>query len=150
MTFHLACTRLEGKPMTQKVLHPSLKDANPILLGICLFIFSLPFAPTKSWRVVRNTSQWNPEESYQSLQSERLVFAVIGDYGLAGPAEESVAELIKSWNPDLIVTTGDNNYPRGSPDTIDQNIGQYFHEFIYPYKGEFGPGASSKRFFPVL
>jgi hypothetical protein len=100
--------------------------------------------------VVRNSSQWSPEESYLSLQSERLVFAVIGDYGLAGPAEESVAELIKSWNPDLIVTTGDNNYPRGSPDTIDQNIGQYFHEFIYPYKGEFGPGASSKRFFPVL
>ena len=37
-------------------------------------------------------------------------FAVIGDYGLAGTPEGDVANLVKSWNPDVILTVGDNNY----------------------------------------
>jgi hypothetical protein len=77
-------------------------------------------------------------------------FAVIGDYGLAGKPESDVADLIKSWDPEFIITTGDNNYRVGSPETIDENIGQYFHEFIYPYKGEYGKGADINRFFPSL
>ena len=79
-----------------------------------------------------------------------LVFAVIGDYGQAGPELEAVAALVKSWNPELIITTGDNNYPSGSAKTIDQNIGQYFSDFIAPYYGEYGPGADVNRFFPSL
>jgi hypothetical protein len=77
-------------------------------------------------------------------------FAVVGDYGSAGPAEEQVAKLIKSWRPDFILTTGDNNYPSGGADTIDANIGQYFHDFICPYRGGYGPGANRNRFFPAL
>lgn len=83
-------------------------------------------------------------------QSDRVIFAVIGDYGLAGQAEADVANLVKSWNPDFIVTTGDNNYPDGASETIDQNIGQYYHEYIFPYKGTFGSGGTTKRFFPSL
>ncbi|MBK8553814.1 MAG: metallophosphoesterase [Ignavibacteria bacterium] len=77
-------------------------------------------------------------------------FGVIGDYGDAGPDELAVANLIKSWNPDFIITLGDNNYDIGSQATIDQNIGQYFHEFIYPYYGSYGPGALVNKFFPSL
>ena len=77
-------------------------------------------------------------------------FAVIGDFGEAGPGLEGVADLIDSWQVDLIITTGDNNYPVGSPKTIDENVGQYFHEYIYPYTGEYGPGAEINRFFPTL
>jgi len=77
-------------------------------------------------------------------------FAVLGDYGNAGPNEAAVAALIKSWSPAFIVTTGDNNYPAGGADTIDRNIGQYFHDFICPYRGGFGQGASVHRFFPSL
>ena len=77
-------------------------------------------------------------------------FAVIGDYGLAGKPAEDVANLVKSWDPDLILTTGDNNYPNGSAETIDENIGQYYHEYISPYMGSYGPGAESNRFFPTL
>jgi tartrate-resistant acid phosphatase type 5 len=76
--------------------------------------------------------------------------AVIGDYGLAGQAEADVARLVASWHPDLVITTGDNNYPRGSPDTIDRNVGQYYHEFIAPYSGKYGPGSKENRFFPSL
>jgi len=77
-------------------------------------------------------------------------FAVIGDYGSAGPPEQDVASLVTSWNPALILTTGDNNYPLGSAATIDQNIGQYYHAFIYPYTGGYGDGGTTNRFFPVL
>lgn len=95
------------------------------------------------------------ETPLPSLTSTPLVqipvrFAVIGDYGLAGEDEAAVAELVKNWQPHFIVTAGDNNYPVGSAASIDQNIGQYYHEFIGNYQGEYGPGSDVNRFFPSL
>ncbi len=81
---------------------------------------------------------------------ESVRFAVIGDFGDAGPDEEAVADLVKSWAPDFITTTGDNNYFNGKAETIDENIGQYYHEFIAPYEGAHGKGADVNRFFPAL
>jgi len=81
---------------------------------------------------------------------QNVRFAVIGDYGRGRDAEADVAALVRSWEPDIIVTTGDNNYPDGRSETIDQNIGQFFHEFIAPYKGSYGEGAQENRFFPSL
>jgi hypothetical protein len=95
-------------------------------------------------------------------------FAVIGDYGAAANStdyfnsEKAVADLVKSWRPDFIVTTGDNNYgtrpPQGTtPDTrgsaqyIDYNIGQFYHAYIAPYTGTYGAGSTvGNRFFPTL
>jgi predicted phosphodiesterase len=77
-------------------------------------------------------------------------FAAIGDYGYAGPAERDVADLVKSWDPDFIITLGDNNYDLGDSLTIDQNIGQYYHQYIGNYRGRYGPSASTNRFFPTL
>lgn len=77
-------------------------------------------------------------------------FAVIGDFGLAGPGEAGVAALVSHFKPDFVITVGDNNYPEGAADTIDVNIGQYFHAFIAPYSGVFGAGAAENRFFPSL
>lgn len=77
-------------------------------------------------------------------------FAVIGDYGVASAAEAEVARLVKSFDPEFIVTTGDNNYPSGSASTIDANIGQFYHDYIHPYYGKYGAGATENRFFPTL
>lgn len=79
-----------------------------------------------------------------------LRFAVIGDYGIDNSAENRVAQLVASWKPDLIITTGDNNYPDGSALTIDQTIGKYYQAFIHPYRGAYGAGASENNFFPSL
>jgi hypothetical protein len=76
-------------------------------------------------------------------------FAVIGDYGLEGQPEADVAELVKGWNPDFVITTGDNNYDVGAADTIDANIGQYYHRFIFNYQGSYGSGSSTRQFFPA-
>lgn len=81
-----------------------------------------------------------------------VVFAVIGDYGLAGTPEAEVAALVHGWDPDFIITTGDNNYPNGAYETIDENIGQYYADYIYPYSGEFATAGTveTNRFFPSL
>jgi hypothetical protein len=85
-----------------------------------------------------------------------VTIGILGDYGSAYAGgrwysnELAVANLIKSWNPDFIITTGDNNYPDGEASNIDTNIGQFFHEFIHPYVGTFGEGAVSNRFFPSI
>ncbi len=90
----------------------------------------------------------------ESLESRCLLasanFAVIGDFGDAGPDEKDVADRVKSWNPEFIVTVGDNNYEDGAASTIDANVGQYYHSFIGNYSGSYGSGADSNRFFPVL
>ncbi len=90
-----------------------------------------------------------------NVPADTFVFAVIGDYGLAGPAEDSVARMVRSWNPDFILTTGDNNYPSGEYGTLNENISAYYGDYIYNYDApeEYrcsGPAADSavNRFFP--
>lgn len=77
-------------------------------------------------------------------------FAVIGDYGWQGQDEADVAARVKSWSPDYVVTVGDNNYMDGFAATMDINIGQYYSAFISPYKGTFGAGSATNRFYPAL
>ncbi len=82
-------------------------------------------------------------------------FAVIGDFGdslidaLGIGGLSKVGGLVKSWNPDFIITTGDNNYPDGAAGTIDSNIGAQYASFIGNYVGAFGPGSAENRFWPT-
>ena len=91
-----------------------------------------------------------------SSRADSIVLGIVGDFGAAveGAASASnelaVANLIKRWNPDFVLTLGDNNYPSGAAATIDVNVGQFYHEFIAPYLGVYGSGAESNRFFPCL
>src|ERR1700761_320641 len=80
----------------------------------------------------------------------RMRFAVIGDFGVDTPDESRVANLVKKDHPDFIITVGDNNYPAGEAATIDQNIGQYFSEYIGGYHGAHGSGSATNRFWPSL
>ena len=65
------------------------------------------------------------------IVTDSVTFAVIGDYGESSLSELKVANLVKSWDPEFIITTGDNNYPSGSALTIKANIADYFSDFIY-------------------
>lgn len=78
-------------------------------------------------------------------------FAAIGDYGRwYTEGEVLVSQMIHGWNPDFIITLGDNNYEYGADSTIDSNIGQFYHDYIYPYNGNFGNQSAVNRFFPSL
>ncbi|MBI3308068.1 MAG: metallophosphoesterase [Candidatus Melainabacteria bacterium] len=82
--------------------------------------------------------------------SANYKFAVIGDYGIDKEPELKVATLVKNWNPDFIITVGDNNYNLGEKESIDKNIGKYYHEYIGNYMGSYGTGAKVNIFFPSL
>jgi hypothetical protein len=86
----------------------------------------------------------------QPTAEQPVRVAVVGDFGVDNQAEADVAALVASWQPAAVVTTGDNNYPDGAAETLDANVGKYYHSFIYPYQGNYGEGASIHRFFPVL
>lgn len=87
-----------------------------------------------------------------SIFSQPVVkFAAIGDYGRwYTPGEALVSDMIHDWHPDFIISLGDNNYEYGADSTIDSNIGQFYHDYIYPYSGVFGTGSAVNRFFPCL
>lgn len=89
-------------------------------------------------------------QNSDSCHNPSFRFAAIGDYGSNTAEQADVAKLIKSWEPDFIITTGDNNYPSGKAETIDQNIGKYFQEYIGNYKGQYGLGAIRNNFYPTL
>jgi hypothetical protein len=41
-------------------------------------------------------------------QSNTLIFATFGDYGVNNEYEAAVASLVSGWNPDLILGLGDD------------------------------------------
>lgn len=69
-----------------------------------------------------------------------IVLGVIGDYGVGSLSKKDkervnkILEIIKSWNPYLILTLGDNNYPKGAEDTFKPNVGYYLLDMINQYK----------------
>lgn len=65
-------------------------------------------------------------------------------------ARSNVAALVHRWNPDFILTVGDNNYPIGAAAAMDAHVGQYYQDFIFPYAGRYGTAYNENRFFPTL
>lgn len=93
---------------------------------------------------------WSISQHPADAQAVATTLAVIGDYGTPGQPGDDVATLVASWNPDAVLTTGDNNYPAGASATIDSNIGRRYHGFIAPYTGTYGGGATQNQFWPSL
>jgi hypothetical protein len=82
-------------------------------------------------------------------KSTSVKFAVIGDYGKKCEGTEKVAKLVKGWNPNFIITTGDNNY--GGADDLDDNVGYLYSPYIFPYAGQYEqPSVTHNRFWPCL
>ncbi len=109
-----------------------------------------PPSPTATLQPASPTLTVTPAPTATITPVPLIHFAVIGDYGSGKQAAADVAGLVESWGVDFIITTGDNNYPDGSAETIDENIGQFYQAYIAPYKGGFGAGAEQNRFFPTL
>lgn len=89
------------------------------------------------------------DENDEENKSTSVKFAVIGDYGTTSEGSQKVSNLIKSWDPEFIITTGDNHY--GKPENIDQTIGFLYSEYIIPYNGEYTKSpVTNNRFWPCL
>ncbi len=82
------------------------------------------------------------------------VFAALGDYGSGNQNEENVANMVAGWNPDFIITTGDNNYGGidvGDPDWTSRT-GDDYGSFIKATSDGWYPEqtSSTQRFFPSV
>ncbi|MFZ0532351.1 MAG: metallophosphoesterase [Anaerolineales bacterium] len=136
------------QPATQMINQPTQRLENPSAT-LPLSAATVTRAPTPSQTTVPEPSQTSTPE-LTATTSPPVVFAAIGDYGSGDQAEADVAKLILSWQPEFIITLGDNNYPYGAAGHLDEAIGKYFHDYIFPYKGSRGAGAQVNRFFPSL
>lgn len=98
----------------------------------------------------------DPENFGTIVNADTILFAEIGDFGNAGMNEYNVAAMVKSWNPDFIISGGDNNYTNGKLVTIKNNISQFYGDYIYNYDAPeaykcYGKAFNDKinRFFPT-
>jgi len=98
----------------------------------------------------------NPPGITVDIEDDTTVFAQIGDFGSAGTAELKVSQMVKSWNPDLIISVGDNNYYNGLLETIQINVSSFYGDYIYNYDapGEYRCNGTAfkeciNRFFPT-
>jgi len=89
--------------------------------------------------------------------SAQQVFAVIGDFGDGSSSEAAVANMVHSWDPDFIITTGDNNLGTLS------GPGQQWTAYVGNFYGQYTLGDTSggsnrypeqtgttQRFFPSV
>ena len=85
-------------------------------------------------------------------------FAAVGDFNVSGNSQR-VADLIAGWNPDFVITVGDNNYTnREATADWDNAVGQYYHRYIkYPQgsTSRYAPAQGSaaprtNNFYPAL
>jgi tartrate-resistant acid phosphatase type 5 len=84
-------------------------------------------------------------------QEKAIRFAAIGDFGMNSWQTDAVERLVVSWEPDFIITTGDNDYGHSVPDGV---IGRHYANYIRPYTGRFQEKVNStithNRFFPSI
>lgn len=76
-------------------------------------------------------------------------YAIISDIHGGSSNTFNVSVLVKNWQPDFIITAGDNHYG-SSTLTIDDQVGKYYSDFIFPYTGIYGTGDTVNRFFPCI
>ncbi|WP_298768873.1 GEVED domain-containing protein [uncultured Shewanella sp.] len=68
---------------------------------------------------------------------QATTFAAIGDYGDSGSERSDVANLIDSWDPEFIITLGDNDYE------YNYNVS------VVPYYGHYiSSNCTQNRFYP--
>lgn len=84
-------------------------------------------------------------------------YAVLSDYGTANANEQSVEDLINTWDPapDFIVTNGDNYARTDVTNKYDTSVGKYYCRFLAGVTP--GPNCpasqqsqSGNKFFPTL
>lgn len=98
-----------------------------------------PTTPTPSSSAEATHSPIPTPSPIQVSPEKSMTFAVIGDYGFTGQGTFDVATMVREWQPDIVLTVGDNNYPNGSAFSIPDNITQHYGTFI-----------EQNRFFPAL
>ncbi len=114
------------------------------------------FAAETNGGLERITEEVDPAKPVE----DELVLAVIGDYGGCGvgncEGEQQVADMVHSWNPDSILTVGDNTYQRGLPEEVEKAQEAYIEDIkagkFFPIMGnhDYGNGCTMESVQPSI
>lgn len=132
-------TRVKSNKPVAATWYPS-KMHLAISLGIVIYLL-VTLSPRLPFQVQADAF---------AQSSNTITFAAIGDFGEDNSDHTRVARLIKSWNPDLIITMGDNRYGNS---TFDDVIGKRYCDYlkdVQPGPHCNGGKARDNRFFPSI
>ncbi len=97
-------------------------------------VLEVVIVPTKAPNQQNSiTTPSNPQPA------QKIRLAVTGDFGDPTGPVVSVANQLANWNPEAVITTGDNNYPSGN--MVDFSTHTYAH---------YGKFIDAGTFFPAL
>lgn len=118
-----------------------------VFLGIIYcFLSSNYLAFSQTFGIIGDYG-WNPLPSDPTYQDDRSQTYIPS---LNKMAVEAVADRVKSWNPDFIISVGDDSYWCRLSNNFDDNVGPFYRSYIFPYKGIYGTGSTTNKFYPVL
>jgi tartrate-resistant acid phosphatase type 5 len=81
---------------------------------------------------------------------DKVRFAVIGDYGTNDAPEVQVARMVQGWQPDFILTLGDNSYidREKGKNGFERGVVDHYGAFIQSKEKD--PTGEKTRFFPAM
>ncbi len=79
---------------------------------------------------------------------EPVRFVIIGDFGSGSTAERKVRDMVVKWQPDVILTVGDNAYSNDTSDPFTGDVVDFYGAYIKSAKDD--PLGEKTRFFPTL
>jgi hypothetical protein len=83
----------------------------------------------------------DPEPTVTTDSGGRAEFAIITDFGNCDDGERQVADMVASWNPQIVATAGDNTQGAPQCEPFAQSVGDYYSSFL--------TGPDGPAFFPV-
>lgn len=81
---------------------------------------------------------------------EPVRFVIIGDFGSGSAKEVAVKNMVLKWQPDVILTVGDNAYSdhNTKQNAFEKDVVKYYGAYIKSPKDD--PAGEKTRFFPTL
>ena len=141
-------------------LKRSFKSSLFIILAFVLALSPLSNLPALAAESSAGLERIGEEVDSSKPVTEELVLAVIGDYGGCGvgncEGQQKVADMVHSWNPDYIVTTGDNTYQRGLQEEVERAQKSYEKDIeagiFFPIMGnhDYGNGCNAESIQPSI
>jgi tartrate-resistant acid phosphatase type 5 len=78
-----------------------------------------------------------------------LVVAHIGSFGSGNSDEADVAALVDSFGASAVIGSGPNAYNSDlAAQNYDDEVGKFYHKYIFPYVGAYGDGGATNGFWP--
>lgn len=74
--------------------------------------------------------------------AQQTTVALISDFGQCDDGERAVADMVRSWEPPIVFTAGDNSQGVKGCDPFTESVGAYYGDFL--------TGPQGPRLFPTL